>query len=304
VITAAADFVEDGQQANGSWQSFGADDPNATTLALCAWVAAGNSLAGLEHDPVAWLQGEQVDPPAADAGRFVSPNDGFGVNTFATSQAIQALHLAQASADWLPRPGGSGRQCLPAATYTDLPAGAYYDDGARWVDHEDIVAGIQGQLRPTRNVNRAQASMWLNLMFGGIGGDPHPFTDVPAGAWYEDGVDFVTSAPNGTIARGSRFRPKHALTRAEAASWLYAAAGSPDTSGLPPHGYSDVGTTGRVGKAVRWAKAHDIVVASDRFRPNGNAKRGQVAQWLFMLAATPEAWAGGATLPPTTAFDS
>jgi hypothetical protein len=55
---------------------------------------------------------------------------------------------------------------------------------------------------------------------------------------------------------------------------------------------------------VRWAKAHDIVVASDRFRPNGNAKRGQVAQWLFMLAATPEAWAGGATLPPTTAFDS
>jgi len=302
VLAAAETFVTDGQQANGSWLSFGSEDPNATTLAVWAQLALGNPLGSLDPDPLAWLRTQQDDDD-----HIISPNDAFGVNTFATSQTIQALLLDQAGADWLPRPAAdSGRRCIAPDTYTDVPANAWYDDGARWVDDEDIVSGANGALLPKAEVNRAQASMWLNLMFGGPGGDPHEFVDVPDGAWYEDGVNFVDGGPNGRILTGSsdRFRPRAALNRAQAAAWLYAAAGSPEVTGLPAHGFEDVGGTAWYRNAVTWAKAHGVVAGfgDSTFRGLGRVNRGQLTQWMFNLAATPEAWEDGAILPPTILF--
>jgi hypothetical protein len=228
------------------------------------------------------------------------------VNTFATSQGVQGILFGDSGADWLPLAGATGRRCLPTSTYTDVPTTAWYDDGARWADDEDIIGGINGELRPIGNVNRAQAAMWLNLMFGGVGGDPHAFTDVPDGAWYEDGVDFVGDAPNGPIAGGfgTEFRPRLNLNRAQAASWLYAAAGSPDVSALPAHGFTDVGPTTWFADAATWAKANGIVsgFGDDTFRGTRNVSRAQMAQWMFNLAAEPAAWEAGAELAPTVLF--
>ncbi len=310
VLEAAETFVLGGLQANGSWASFGSDDPNATALAMFAVTALGGGLDDLAHDPVAWLQSQQLTAPPADDGRFASPNDGFGVNTFATSQAVQALLLDQdPGADWLPvtaQVSSVERRCLPAAGFADVPAGAWYDDGARWVDDAEIVGGINGDLRPPGRVNRAQAAMWLNGVFGSPGGAANGFTDVPDGVWYEDGVDFVASAPNGTIASGfgDQFRPQLSLNRAQAVSWLYAAAGSPDVSTLPPHGFTDVRPTTWFRNAARWAAANDIVLGfpNGTFRGNGDVTRAQFAQWMFNLVATPEAWPLTATTPPTLLF--
>ncbi|HEY5886926.1 MAG TPA: S-layer homology domain-containing protein [Acidimicrobiales bacterium] len=314
VLEAAETFVLGGQVATGedagAWQSFGSPDPNATALAMFAVTALGTGLDDLAHDPVAWLQSQQLASPPADDGRFASPNDGFGVNTFATSQAVQALLLDQVpGADWLPvapQVSTVQRRCLPEAGFADVPVGAWYDDGARWVDDVGIVGGINGDLRPAGRVNRAQAAMWLNDMFGGPGGAPHSFTDVPDGAWYEDGVDFVGGAPNGVIATGfgDQFRPRLNLNRAQAASWLYAAADSPDVTGLPAHGFTDVGPSTWYGDAATWAAANEIVLGfgDDTFRGDGNVSRAQFAQWMFNLVATPEAWTDGATLPPTLLF--
>ncbi|MGZ4688009.1 MAG: prenyltransferase/squalene oxidase repeat-containing protein [Acidimicrobiia bacterium] len=99
-------FLARSQQANGAWQSFGADDPNSTAVAMIAITAAGfdptvscwrdvtaPALHGTAYtSPVTWLRGDQLP-----SGRFASPNDQFGVNTFATSQAVQALRRG-----WLP----------------------------------------------------------------------------------------------------------------------------------------------------------------------------------------------------------
>ncbi len=304
VLAAAEQFVAGTQQQSGAWLSFGAADPNATTLALWAWLALGNDRDDLEEpDPLAWLRTRQ----AAD-GHIISPNDTFPpVNTFATTQTVQALHLGLPGADWLPRPAAdAGRRCIAADTFIDVPFNAWFDDGARWVDDEGIVSGTNGALRPRSNVNRAQASTWLNLMFGGPGGDPHTFVDVPPGAWYEDGVNFVGDAPNGVIATGfgDEFRPRRILNRAQAASWLYAAAGAPAVAGLPANGFTDVGPGAWYRDAVTWAKARGIVAgfADNTFRGRGNVNRGQMAQWLFNLAATPEAWDTGATVAPTALF--
>jgi hypothetical protein len=317
VLGQAEQFVLDGQVTTppgdaGSWLSFGSPDPNATALAMMAVRALGRGIDDLVEDPVAWLGTQQITGPGEGFGRFVSPTDGVFDSTFATSQAVQALLLDDDAdlADWLPlaaRPSTVPRRCLPESSYTDVPAGAWYDDGARWVDDTDIVAGIAGGLQPSGNVRRSQAARWLNEVFGDLGGDPNPYTDVADGAWYERGVDFVGSAPNGVIARGfgDEFRPRVKLNRAQAVSWLYAAAGSPDVSTLPAHGLTDVGPSAWFGDAVTWAQANGIVLGfqDGTFRGNGNVKRAQFAQWLFNLVATPEAWPGDVPLlPPTVLF--
>lgn len=100
-----------GQQASGAWQFFGADDPNSTSMAAIAlsglqidvtdaqWVRPFGATPRASYtSPYTWLR-TQVNAQ----GRVVSPNDEYGVNTLATSQALQALsnqwHLRQERVD-------------------------------------------------------------------------------------------------------------------------------------------------------------------------------------------------------------
>jgi hypothetical protein len=99
-------FLAAQQRTSGAWQAFGSDDPNSTSTAVLAITAAGfdvqapcwrNKVApGLAGNPYAnplnWLRFVQTP-----SGRYVSPNDGFGINTFATSQSVQALER-----NWVP----------------------------------------------------------------------------------------------------------------------------------------------------------------------------------------------------------
>jgi hypothetical protein len=95
------------QGTNGAWQSFGADDPNSTASAIIAVTATGYDVnracwrdkfaptrAGTPYTgSPSWLRSQQ-----APDGRIASPNDAFPpVNTFATSQSIEALRRG-----WLP----------------------------------------------------------------------------------------------------------------------------------------------------------------------------------------------------------
>ncbi|MFN8017502.1 MAG: DUF4214 domain-containing protein [Acidimicrobiales bacterium] len=96
------------QQASGAWQAFGTDDPNSTSMAVLAlsalgidvttsaWRAtAGHPVSGTYTSPYAWLVADQ------DAsGRFLSPNDPYGVNTFPTTQTMQALGRQWFLATW------------------------------------------------------------------------------------------------------------------------------------------------------------------------------------------------------------
>jgi hypothetical protein len=89
------------QMPSGAWQAFGSDDPNATAVAAMALSAlrldvSGSAwVTGLDvvriavpfSDPYTWLASQQD----AATGRIKSPNDGSGVNTFPTSQSVQAL---------------------------------------------------------------------------------------------------------------------------------------------------------------------------------------------------------------------
>ncbi len=119
-VRAALGFFATNQQASGAWQSFGVDDPNSTSLSILGITAAGYdvesscwrdtadpSRAGTSYaSPTAWLRSQQLTAPPADAGRITSPNDSFGVNTFATSQTVEALLQP-----WLPIARAAEQTC-------------------------------------------------------------------------------------------------------------------------------------------------------------------------------------------------
>ena len=105
-VAAGLAFLANAQQASGAWQSYGSDDPNSTAMAIMAITGAGfqptgacwrdtfaPALAGQPYaSPLTWLAAQK-----AGDGHIASPNDSWGVNTFATSQSIQAFRRT-----WMP----------------------------------------------------------------------------------------------------------------------------------------------------------------------------------------------------------
>jgi len=99
------------QRSDGAWESFGDPDPNSTSVAIFGITAAGfdpgkpcwrdviaPGLAGNPYtSPMAWLRSQQVTSPPAQAGRIASPADGFGINTLATTQSVEAFRRG-----WIP----------------------------------------------------------------------------------------------------------------------------------------------------------------------------------------------------------
>jgi hypothetical protein len=118
-VRSALAFFATNFQADGAWQSFGADDPNSTALAVLGLTAAGYDVAtscwrdtfapnlvGTPYtSPDAWLRSQQLTT-GADVGRVQSPSDSFGVNTFATSQFVEGLLRS-----WLPVARAAAQTC-------------------------------------------------------------------------------------------------------------------------------------------------------------------------------------------------
>jgi hypothetical protein len=120
-------YLAQNQNADGSWSAFGSPDPNSTATASLAVRSAGfdpavatwrdqvvPALAGQPYaDPATFLVAQQ----GAD-GRIASPNDGYGINTFATSQAMQALTGARVPVAVTAGPAS----CADPVTSTTTPA--------------------------------------------------------------------------------------------------------------------------------------------------------------------------------------
>jgi hypothetical protein len=86
------------------------------------------------------------------------------------------------------------------------------------------------------------------------------------------------------------FRPGDPVTRATAVLSLWRAAGSPGSPA--PHGFDDVATDGGpLDRAVRWARATDVVAGATRTRLEADETltRGQAVVLLWRAAGAPEA---------------
>ena len=110
------------------------------------------------------------------------------------------------------------------------------------------------------------------------------FVDVPADAYYYDAVLWAVKEgiTNGTSA--TTFSPDNPCTRAQMATFLWRAAGSPDPKSTACD-FTDVDMSSYYGKAVLWAVEIGIIngTSATTFSPNNPCTRAHMATILFRL---------------------
>lgn len=111
-----------------------------------------------------------------------------------------------------------------------------------------------------------------------------PFIDVPAGAWYEEGVRYVYQ--NGLMAGTSAttFSPDVSTTRGMIATILWRLEGSPVVDFAMD--FDDVAGHSWYAEAVRWAASEGIVsgYGNGKFGPDDVITREQMAAMLYRYA--------------------
>ena len=117
-----------------------------------------------------------------------------------------------------------------------------------------------------------------------------PFVDVPADSFYAEPVLWAVAngITNGTSE--TTFSPEKTITRAEAITFLWRAAGEPEPAAdVSP--FVDVTENDFFFKAVLWAVEEGIANGLDQshFGPYATANRAQVVTFLWRAAGSPEA---------------
>lgn len=112
-----------------------------------------------------------------------------------------------------------------------------------------------------------------------------PFTDVEAGSWYSDAVQYVydNKLMNGTAP--TKFEPYTVMSRAMVVRILYNKSGNPEVTG-DSSGFTDVNKSDWYFTAVKWAYENGYAsgVGNNRFDPNADVTREQFAQFLYNYA--------------------
>ena len=139
------------------------------------------------------------------------------------------------------------------------------------------------------NVRRTHT---IEVIFMKANGNPQTgvFVDVATGSYYEDAVDWAVE--NG-ITKGTddtHFSPDGICTRAQAVTFLWRAAGSPEpeTRAMP---FTDVSVGSYYYDAVLWAVENGITkgTSDTTFSPNMTCTRAQIVAFLWRSEKSPAA---------------
>ncbi len=120
---------------------------------------------------------------------------------------------------------------------------------------------------------------------------PKDFTDVPKNSYYADAVDWAVKQNITTGTSSTTFSPDENCTRAQVVTFLWRAAGSPESSANIA--FTDVKADAYYAKAVAWAVENKITTGTTdtTFEPEAVCTRAQVATFLWRAAKSPAATA-------------
>lgn len=179
--------------------------------------------------------------------------------------------------------------------FSDVLNGAWYADAVDYVYEHGIMNGTSATtFSPNTPMTRAMLVTVLHRAAGSPSAATGTvFSDVPSGAYYTDAVAWASANSIVTGYGNGRFGSNDPVSRAQIAAILWRYAGSPsaeagqdfaDESSIPAYASA----------AVDWARANGVVngTTGNRFDPNGNATRAQVAtilrNYLTMTPVTPQ----------------
>lgn len=219
---------------NGLGQRYAAGGQGGTQSPQPTVFSGGDTLTLEEGGSVIWLAGSGTAGPGlvdATAGeevpangtllaghRYLNGQEGAAVQITARSDKAQAAPAGR----WTTLPGGQD-----VTQFYDIGQTDWFYGGVRWSIDQGIFNGMSTtQFVPGGTVNRAMLATLLHR----LAGSPQLayqglFSDVPAGEWYTQGIEWAAA---NRIAEGSgegTFSPGRAVSREEIAVMLYRCAG-------------------------------------------------------------------------------
>ena len=171
-----------------------------------------------------------------------------------------------------------------AVSFADVSEGAYYCDAVAWAVKKGITTGVtEASFAPNRSCTRAQVLTFLWRAAGSPqpSGSENPFTDVREDSYYYDAVLWAVENGITTGVTETSFAPDTTVTRGEAVTFQYRAAGSPAVNG--GNVFADVEEDAYCHDAVSWAVEQGITLGTtaNTFSPGQPCLRGQIVTFLY-----------------------
>lgn len=171
---------------------------------------------------------------------------------------------------------------IPAAAYSDVPAGAWYAQAAEYCRESGLLNGTSaGQFSPDRTVTRGMLAVVLHRMAGTPeAAEGEPFADVAEDAWYAPAIRWASATGVMGGYGAGLFGPENAITREQLAAALWRRAGCPEAQAAD---FTDAAAISAYARnAVDWARANQIMngQSDGSFGPADVLTRAQLAQVL------------------------
>lgn len=173
---------------------------------------------------------------------------------------------------------------IPGTTFTDVPAGAYYEEAVGWAVEKGITKGTSDStFTPDGVCTRAQAVTFLWRAAGSPAAKAGslPFADVKAGSYYDDAVRWAVENGVTVGTSATTFSPNATCSRAQIVTFLWRAQKSPAAGSANP--FDDVAGSAYYADAVQWAVQKDITkgTGATAFSPDANCIRAQIVTFLY-----------------------
>lgn len=173
---------------------------------------------------------------------------------------------------------------VPGTSFTDVPAGAYYEEAVGWAVEKGITKGTSDStFTPDGVCTRAQAVTFLWRAAGSPAAKASalPFADVKAGSYYDDAVRWAVENGVTVGTSATTFSPNATCSRAQIVTFLWRAQKSPAAGSANP--FDDVAGNAYYADAVQWAVQKNITkgTGATAFSPDANCIRAQIVTFLY-----------------------
>ena len=168
--------------------------------------------------------------------------------------------------------------------FTDVTHGEYYYNAVLWAVENGITSGTSATtFSPSNSCTRTEAVTFLWRAAGQPvpSSEKMPFTDVKHGEYYYNAVLWAVENGITSGTSATSFSPGTVCNRAEIATFLYRAAGSPAVTGS--NRFHDVLPAAFYYNAIIWASDKSITsgTSANAFSPLDNCTRGQIVTFLY-----------------------
>ena len=168
--------------------------------------------------------------------------------------------------------------------FVDVSENAYYSQAVLWAVENGITNGTSATtFSPDLLCTRAQmvTFLWRTAGEPTAAAGENPFTDVEEGTYYYEAVLWAVEKGITKGTSADEFSPDAIVTRAQAVTFLWRAAGEPTVTEESP--FTDVDEDAYYAEAVLWAAENGVTegTTEETFSPENGCTRSQSVTFLY-----------------------